>query len=442
MKTARPIRFPNEGDAAEPSQYGKSNAPLFRDAVFAARQDQWLGEAIHIRPIAFSTLAIGFGVLATALVIFLIWGEYTRKIRASGYIVPNVGVIKVAAAQPGIVAELRVKEGQAIAAGDVLAVLNSERTTATGDAMAQVERQLELRRSALRSERLKLNDLYEQQRIAISARLANLRGEAAQITASLKLQQARIALTEKILTNQRKLHAEQFLSDMALQQKEQERLADLVGLESIKRNRTSLERDISSSEADLRALPVKHANELSAMDRSIATLEQDRIENESRREVFLKAPVAGLVTAILTDVGKVAAVGQPLLTLIPKDSDLQADVYLPTKSAGFVRVGTRALLQYQAFPYQKFGSQEAKVIQMSRVAVTGSELPFPAPPGASGDLYYIASLELPKRTVFAYGKEEPLQAGMGLDANLVLDTRTLLEWVFEPILAVTGNMVN
>lgn len=434
------IPIPQPDGASPPDQTG-ANAPLFRQAVFEARQDRWLGEVIVAKPVAFSALAIGLGILASLLVFYLIWGEYTRKIRASGYLVPNAGVIKVAAAQTGIVAELRVKDGQAVTAGEVLAVLNSERATGAGDAMAQVEKQLDLRRSSLRNERMKTIDLFEQQRAAFASRLANLRSEGEQVNSSLRLQQSRIELTDQILFNQRKLHEEHFVSDMALQQKEQERLADLVSLESIKRNRTTIDRDIHTTEADLQALPVKHANELSGIDRNIASLEQDHIENESRREVLLKAPVSGLVTAILTDVGKIAAVGQPLMNLIPKDSDLQADLYLPTKSAGFVRVGTRALLQYQAFPYQKFGSQEATVTKMSRVAVAAGELPYP-PAGTATDLYYVASLAIPKTTVLAYGKEEPLQAGMGLDANLVLDTRTLIEWVFEPLIAVYGNMVH
>ncbi|MBT2323612.1 HlyD family efflux transporter periplasmic adaptor subunit [Variovorax paradoxus] len=149
-----------------------------------------------------------------------------------------------------------------------------------------------------------------------------------------------------------------------------------------------------------------------------------------------------MVTAILTDEGKQVIPAQPLLNLIPEGSELQADVYLPSRAAGFVRVGTRALLQFQAFPYQKFGSHEARVVKLSRVAVAGSELPYPPPAAGPGELFYIASLGLAKSTVSAYGKEEPLQSGMGFDANLILDTRTLLEWVFEPLFSVSGNWIH
>lgn len=414
---------------------------LFRHEVFAARQDAWLGEVVLSRPLSFAPLSIGFAVLAASLLLYLVFGQYTRKIRASGYLVPNAGVVKVTASQPGIVTRLLVMEGQHVALGETLAVLNSERSTRAGDALIEIDKQLQLRRSSFGQERAKLDELHDQQRKALADRLTNLRTELAQVRTAVSLQQQRIRLTDQMLAKQRELHAAKFVSDMALQQKEQERMADLAALESIRRNETGLLRDMGTVEADMAALPAKHLNELAAIDRGLSSIEQDRVENESRRELLLKSPQAGVVTAILTDRGKLAVPGQPLLNLIPEGSELQADVYLPSKAAGFVRMGTRALLQFQAFPYQKFGSHEARVVKMSRVAVSGSELPYPSPAAAPGELFYIASLALQKKTVSAYGKEEPLQPGMGFDANLILDTRTLLEWVFEPLFSVSGNWI-
>jgi membrane fusion protein len=88
-------------------------------------------------------------VLAASLLLYLVFGQYTRKIRASGYLVPNAGVIKVTASQAGIVSRLSVVEGQHVALGETLAVLNSERFTGAGDALIEIDKQLQLRRSSL-----------------------------------------------------------------------------------------------------------------------------------------------------------------------------------------------------------------------------------------------------------------------------------------------------
>ncbi|MGJ7491661.1 HlyD family secretion protein [Variovorax sp. ZT4R33] len=419
---------------------GHQDGAFFRPEVFTARKDAWLGDVALTRSFSFVMLATGFLLASAALIAFAVWGEYTKKIRASGYVVPDLGVVKIGPSQPGVVARMLVVEGQHVVAGDTLAILNSERATAGGDASAEVQKQIRLRHAALRQEQSKVNELFDGQLKALAVRIANLRVELSQIDAAFRLQEERIRLTDQILGNQRKLHAERFISDMALQQKEQERMSDLSALETIKRSRMTLLRELASSEADKEALPARHANELSAIERNLAALEQDRIENEARRELLLKAPQPGVVTAIITDVGRPAVPGQTLLSLIPAGAQLQADVYLPSRAAGFVRVGSQALLQFQAFPYQKFGSQRAEVVRLSRVALGAAELPYPAPAGAApGELFYVASLALSKTTVLAYGKEEPLQAGMGFDASLLLETRSLLEWVFEPLYSVSGK---
>ena len=137
-----------------------------------------------------------------------------------------------------------------------------------------------------------------------------------------------------------------------------------------------------------------------------------------------------------TNAGKLAIAGQPLFSLIPEGASLQADLYVPSRAAGFIREGSKALMQYQAYPHQKFGSHEGVVTKISRTAVAGNELPFPVP---QGDLFYVATVQLNKQTVTAYGKEERLQSGMVVDASILQDRRTLFEWVFEPLYSITGK---
>jgi membrane fusion protein len=149
------------------------------------------------------------------------------------------------------------------------------------------------------------------------------------------------------------------------------------------------------------------------------------------------APQDGLITALQIDVGKQAQIDHPLMSLIPDGTRLQADLYIPSRSVGFVRVGNVAQLQYQAFPYQKFGIQPGAVVKISRTAVSAQELPFPA---ASTEFYYVVTVKPEKEFVLAYGKQEPLQTGMQVDADIWLDRRTLLEWIFEPLFSITGRM--
>jgi membrane fusion protein len=409
---------------------------LFRQEVFDAKKNSWLGDIVLIRPTSFMFMTIVVAAIAITLLCFLFWGEYTRKAKANGYIVPNQGIIKVIPQQAGLVVELRVIEGQTVNRGDVLAVLNTERVTANGDAQAGITKQIASRRVLFTQEREKIAALYAQQAVALNDRHASLTSEIQQIDRNVQLQKDRIRITEAMLATQRRLNSEKFISDLALQQKEQERLADLSVLENLNRSRMTLQRDMANVGAEIAAQPLKRESEIATVDRNLAMLEQDRIEVESRRETHLTASQSGTVTAIATDRGKLAIIGMPLMSIIPHGALMEADLYIPARSAGFVREGSKTLLQYQAYPYQKFGSHAGSVARMSRTAVSANELPFPA---AQGELYYVARIALEKQTVKAYGKEQPLQSGMLVDANILLDRRTLFEWVFEPLYSITGR---
>ncbi len=409
---------------------------LFREEVFAAKRNTWLGEIVLIRPTSFAFLTIVTALLVAVMLGYLFWGEYTRKAKAIGYIVPNAGLIKVAPQQAGIVSALRVREGQSVHKGKILAVLNTERATANGDAQAEITKQLANRRALMNQDQDKLATLYAQQARALGDRAANTRAELAQVDRNIDIQQQRLRITDTILATQRRLNQQKFISDLALQQKEQERLVDLSNLENLKRGRTVLLRDLAAIDADAKALPLKRENELSQINKNLASLEQDRIEVESRRETMLTAPQSGIVTALAADTGKLAVAGQPLLSIIPQGSSLEANLYIPARSAGFVHEGAVTLLQYQAFPYQKFGTHEGRVLRMSRTAVASTELPFPS---QQGELYYVATVLIAKQTVTAYGKEQPLQSGMLVDANILMDRRSLFEWVFEPLYSISGR---
>ncbi|RYF59076.1 MAG: HlyD family efflux transporter periplasmic adaptor subunit [Comamonadaceae bacterium] len=378
--------------------------------------------------------------MAAALVGYAVCGTYTRKFHASGYVVPVGGVIKVAAPQAGVLSRILVIEGQKVAVGQTLAVLSAERIIASGNAVEALQKQSALRTAALSHERLRVEEIYGNQQRALQMRLGNLRVELGHADAALRLQAQRVALAERIIEGQRRLQRDGFLSEMALQQKEQERMSEIGSLENLKRNRSALLREVDATEADRNALSAKRENELSAIDRSIAALEQDRIESETKRELLLKAAEAGTVTGLTVDAGKLVEGNQVLLNILPNGAKLEANVYLPSRAAGFVHVGTPALLQYQAFPYQKFGSQPARLSKMARVAVSAAELPYPAPPGAvPTDLFYVVTLELDRQTIVAYGKPEPLRPGMAFDVSLALEKRTLIEWIFEPVFSVSGK---
>ena len=118
-------------------------------------------------------------------------------------------------------------------------------------------------------------------------------------------------------------------------------------------------------------------------------------------------------------------------------SNLQADLYLPTRSIGFLETGHSVNINYEAFPYQKFGAYSGKISQVAMSVIMPGEpvsgLTFQEP-------VYKAIAALENQHVQAYGKEIPLRSGMTLSADVVLDKRSLFEWLLEPVYSLRGKI--
>jgi multidrug efflux pump subunit AcrA (membrane-fusion protein) len=153
-------------------------------------------------------------------------------------------------------------------------------------------------------------------------------------------------------------------------------------------------------------------------------------EGRTRRSVT--ALGSGTATAVAADVGEMVDGGRLLAAIVPAGAKLQAHLYVPGKAVGFIRPGDAVLLRYQAFPYQKFGHYRGAVAGISNTALSGGRMDGAAPE-------YRITVELDSQTVVAYGRPQPLQAGMLLEADVLQETRRLYEWALEPLFSVAGR---
>jgi membrane fusion protein len=145
--------------------------------------------------------------------------------------------------------------------------------------------------------------------------------------------------------------------------------------------------------------------------------------------VTINAPVSGVVATQIVKSGQAVQEGQPLLTLLPGDGALEAELFVPSRSIGFVAPGDAVLLRFQAFPWQKFGHQQGAITSIGRS---------PLAPAGGGQPLYRVTVTLARQSVTAYGKAEALKPGMLLDADILGERRRLIEWLFEPLYSLKG----
>jgi membrane fusion protein len=415
----------------------RADIPLFRLEAIENKRTTWLGDIVLAQPVSFSILTAAAIVTVAILVVFCIVGEYTKKARVSGYLIPDRGLLKVFPAASGIVTALHVSEGEHVKRSQPLATVSAERVNAGGSMQETVAHQLAARNESLGIEIQKTGALFDQQLDAARLRHAQLSHEREQLSRQVAVQQERVKLSEEAYARYARLEGDKFISESALQDKRAELLDQRNRLNDLLRSRASIDRDTAAAEAEISSTPLKKSNSIAALERSRAELLVASAETATEREEVLVAPQGGVVGALQLNVGKQVGPATPVMSIIPEDARLEAELYVPSKAIGFVRPDAVVQLQYQAFPYQKFGSHAGRVARIARTAVPNSELPFPAPPN---DVYYVVSVRLNEQYVEAYGKREPLQSGMQLDADIWLDRRTLLEWIMEPLYSASGRL--
>ena len=108
---------------------------------------------------------------------------------------------------------------------------------------------------------------------------------------------------------------------------------------------------------------------------------------------------------------------------------------VPSRAIGFVRIGQPVSIRYEAFPYQNFGRYEGTITEISHNILTRSDVSSAL---IVDEPVYRVTAALNRQDVSAYGKSMPLQAGMLLKGDVILDHRSLMRWVLDPLLSVKG----
>lgn len=413
---------------------------LFRPEVLESRRTSWVGEIQLIRPLSLTVLTGAVVTTALALGSFLALGEYTRKVRVSGVLVPDRGVLRLVAPQEALLLERRVTEGSRVRAGDVLFVLSLDRAAASGDTQAAVQRSLTARELSLDKAAAQQQSLHDSQAAALARRLADMQREQAALDAELALSQQRIQLGEEARARTESLRNDNFVSNAQVQAKTEELLGLQAQRQTLERQRSAHAREMATIEAQRRDLPLDNARKLGEIERERAELAQLGAESESRRSLVVRAPQDGVVSGLIAQPGQTVTPGVALASLVPADAKLQAHLYAPSSAVGFLRPAQSVLLRYDAFPYQKFGSQQGRIEQVSLAPLSGSELGGPLASVAAREPMYRIAVTLARQDIPTGAEVRPLVPGMQLEADVPIERRRLYEWLFAPVLGVATRI--
>ncbi|KJV34813.1 HlyD family secretion protein [Luteibacter yeojuensis] len=407
---------------------------LFRQEALEARSVPALG-TVQIASPPRNTVWVALAMAVSgALLIWLVFGHYTRRIHASGTLVPAAGLIEINARLTGTLSTLSVVEGQRVKRGDVLGTIIAERRSEAGEEVAAlisagVRRQKQELRTAIRNGELvdatALADLKQNLAIALSQRQ--------RVVEQVALAERQASASQELLDKIEPLRAKGYVSAFQFQQQNAQAIDAQNQLKVLSRQRSDIDQQIANLRTQIDQHPLKAEARRGDLERQLSQMDQQLLENEAGRAVTVITPVDGTITSILIKPAQSVQAGQSVLAIMPEQGDLQAQMLVPSDVVGFVRSGAFVALHYKAFPYQKFGVEHGAVAQISRSALTPAEIGVLRGEAPVDEPMYRVDVNLRAQSVVAYNRPEPLRPGMAVEADILLEKRRVIEWVFEPL---------
>jgi membrane fusion protein len=416
------------------------NDGLFRLEAIDSCKAKTVGSIIIVRPPSFFWLTIGAAACFLALLLFSIFGTYTKHVTVRGELLPITGHIQVFAAQGGIVLAKLIQEGQHVQKGDVLYILSTERETGERRGVqGEVSEQIKKRRELLEEELKNSHALNASDRHSQTIHIESLSAELSALERQIQNQKERLQVTQDGLKRYYKLQSQGFISSQQLGQKREEELEQEKQLRALERERIIVDRQLRANQANIRSQLHKHDVLVTQLERGISALSQELAESEAKRRLHVVAPRSGIATAVLGEPGQAVDPTRSLLSIIPPATPLFARLYAPSKAIGLVQAGKSVVLRYPAFPYEKFGHASGRIDSISRVPIPSEQLKGQGSSSGANEPMYLISARIEKQYVDLDGRKYALQSGMLLEADLPQSERKIYEWILEPLYSQVGK---
>ncbi|WDE13328.1 HlyD family secretion protein [Thalassomonas haliotis] len=411
---------------------------LFRKEAVEAQSRRLTGPVSLTQPLSITSTVVIFVAVVIAMIVFLFNSHYARKATVQGFLRPDKGVIKTYAPGTGTIKQVFVQEGDFVAIGTPLVSIIKLRSLNNGEDLS-TKLIYELKsQAALLAQELRQLDRMERQ--AISRNLEKQESLEKNTRVSIKQQlllKEKLALFNDKQVQYRKLVKQGYLSELDYQQQQERHINVRQEVEALERTLITLQDQLAQLEYEEKTIAPEYLAKKRAIKQQQSELSRRLSETENNYSYVVKATHSGIVTSIQVVNGETLKTHRPLLTILPHGAQLVAELLLPSRSAGFISTGDLTRMRFDAFPYQRFGFLTGKIDRIDKTLITQSDVDFPVP---IKEPVYRLQAKLERQFINAYGEEFHLKSGMLVNADIILDKRSLIEWILAPIYSLHGRL--
>jgi len=408
---------------------------LFRGEALDHSSRRLEGEVVLAAPLRQNTLAWLLVVAVVAMATFASTATFVRKERVSGWIAPDRGLVRLTARDGGIVEALFISEGEAVDAGQPIARMRLAAFSSEGDVNEAEVGGLVVQANATTDRAAARDQTLQAEEAELKARLGTFRRDLEEARTRHALQARQIELLEEDLVRAETIASRGYLP---LRELDTRRAAVMQARQQLSSSRSAslaIEREIATTQGRLREIPLERISDQADARTSLTVLEHQRARAEVEGSYIVRASVAGRVGVLSVQQGQDVPAGAIIGKLIPEGAKLEAELYVPSRAAGFIKPGQNVRLMYDAFPYPKFGAARGVVSKVSTTVLGPTEIA--AVESGIDEPVFRVRVALPSDSIMAYGQSTPLQPGMSLQASIILDRRSLFEWLLDPIYAAS-----
>ncbi|CAK0749791.1 Membrane fusion protein (MFP) family protein [Gammaproteobacteria bacterium] len=250
---------------------------------------------------------------------------------------------------------------------------------------------------------------------------------------------ARVKLLKEMEVMQERLLAQNIGARQRYLEAQEKRLEVDRDLGMVRHREEEIRREILAAQAERESFSRdwhQRTMEDLAQIRSERDTVSDQLQKAEKRRalVTLETPVDAIVLEVAKlSVGSVAREAEPLVTLVPLDVPLDAEVQIDATEIGFVKIGDVVRIKFDAFPFQKHGTLPGSVEMITEDAFSRDSAQRRAA-GQTSDVYYLADIALGTTRLENVGKDFRLFPGLTLSAEIKVGKRKVISYFLYPIL--------
>jgi hemolysin D len=378
---------------------------------------------------------------------------------SAGQIVTTEPSIVLQALDPSIIKSLDVQEGERVKRGQLLATLDptfaAADVTAAALQIASLQPQISRAEAELahrdfnpplaaspeaayaslqRAYYIQRKGQFDAQLRAYNEQIAQNKATIRKLTDDLAHYEDRVKISQEIEGMRASLAANQVGSRLNLLTATDQRMEILRTQDFDRNGLTEAEHQLASTIANRDAFVEQWegqvSQELVTARNSLDTARQ-QLAKASRHQdlVRLEASDDAVVLKLAKlSVGSVLKEGDPLITLAPLHSPVEAEVHIATREIGFVRPGDRATVKLDPFSFVEHGTVSGYVRWISEGAFSQDDN------GSAIDPYYKARIALTEVKLNAVPDSFRLMPGMTLTADINVGSRSVFMYVLKGVI--------